>query len=182
MGSDDRGNHIPPEELNHIVEGGHYGWPFCYGQQEVDRKLNVAPMDTTREAYCAATRPSVLDYQAHSAPIGFLFYTADQFPAAYQGDAFIAFRGSWNRTPPSGYKVVRLKFADGKPAGFEDFLTGFLVDQNDIPEVNREHGVTYQFARIAGLAVAKDGSLLVADDSNGVIYRIAYTGDGRGNQ
>jgi glucose/arabinose dehydrogenase len=73
--------------------------------------------------------------------------------------------------------VVRLKFADGQPVAFEDFLTGFLVDENDIPEADREHGVTYQFARLAGLAIAKDGALLVADDANGVIYRIAYTGD-----
>ena len=177
MGTDERGNHLPPEELNHLVEGGHYGWPFCYGPQQVDRKLNVAPMGTTREAYCAATVPSVLGYQAHSAPIGFQFYTAAQFPAAYHGDAFIAFRGSWNRTPPAGYKVVRLKFVDGQPVAFEDFLTGFLVEENAIPEAQREPGVTYQFARLAGLAIATDGALLVADDANGVIYRIAYTGD-----
>ena len=134
-------------------------------------------MGTTREAYCAATVPSVLGYQAHSAPIGFQFYTAAQFPAAYHGDAFIALRGSWNRTPPAGYKVVRLKFADGQPVAFEDFLTGFLVEENAIPEAQREPGVTYQFARLAGVANAIDGALLVADDANGMIYRIAYTGD-----
>jgi glucose/arabinose dehydrogenase len=101
------------------------------------------------------------------AAIGFVFYTAEQFPPAYRGDAFVAMRGSWNRKPPTGYKVVRIRFENGEPVGFEDFLTGFLIDDG------RAH-----FARIAGLAVARDGALLVSDDTNGVIYRVSY----RGNQ
>ena len=133
MGSDWRGNHIPPEELNRIVEGGNYGWPFCYGDRQVDQHLNVAPKGTTREAYCAETLPPALTYTAHSAPIGLTFYTASQFPSDYQGDAFVAMLRSWNRTPPSGYKVVRIRFEDGTPVGVEDFLTGFLSTPRTYP-------------------------------------------------
>ena len=104
-----------------------------------------------------------LTYQAHSSPIAFLIYTADQFPADYQGDAFVAMRGSWNRGEATGYKVVRVQFENGQPTGFEDFITGWLM----------EDGMS-QFGRVAGLAVMPDGSLLVSDDSNGVIYRVSY--------
>jgi glucose/arabinose dehydrogenase len=97
-----------------------------------------------------------------------VFYTGSQFPPEYRNDAFVAMRGSWNRRPPTGYKVVRLRFQNGKPASFEDFLTGFLI------EGGRAH-----FGRLAGLAVARDGSLLVADDSNGIIYRVSYGNGGR---
>lgn len=108
----------------------------------------------------------MLEYTAHSAPIGMVFYTADQFPEDYRNDAFIAMRGSWNRNPPSGYKVVRLLFDEaGQPTGFEDFLTGFLIEEQ-----------VANFGRVAGLAVAADGSLLIAEDQNGIIYRVTYTG------
>jgi Raf kinase inhibitor-like YbhB/YbcL family protein len=93
------------------------------------------------------------------------FYRGGQLPAEYRGDAFAAMRGSWNRKPPSGYEVVRIRFEDGEPQAIEPFVTGFLVD---------EGGEVGQFARLAGLAVAPDGTLLVSDDENGVIYRISY--------
>jgi glucose/arabinose dehydrogenase len=92
-----------------------------------------------------------------------VFYTAAQFPSAYRGDAFITMHGSWNRYPPAGFKVVRLRFRHGQPVGFEDFLTGFLVEKG------RAH-----FGRVAGLVVAPDGALLVSDDANGTIYRITH--------
>ena len=94
-----------------------------------------------------------------------VFYTASQFPAAYRNDAFVAFHGSWNRAKPTGYKVVRIRFKEGKPVGFEDFLTGFLVTDDGLP---------YTFGRPAGLVVTKDGALLVGDDRNGMIYRVSY--------
>jgi glucose/arabinose dehydrogenase len=93
------------------------------------------------------------------------FYTGSQFPAEYRGDAFVAMRGSWNRREPVGYKVVRIRFENGTPRGFEDFLTGFLLD-----------GGQAMFGRPVGLAVARDGALLVSDDTGGVVYRIAYGG------
>jgi glucose/arabinose dehydrogenase len=182
MGSDWRGNTIPPEEINRIEAGAHYGWPFCFGNRHIDRWLNVAPPDRSRAAFCAATAPPAVTYTAHSSGIGFAFYTGTQFPADYQGDAFVALRGSWNRTPPSGYKVVRVRFEDGVPVRVEDFVTGFLVDPKrraKLLDGERAGGTpplpgqSYFFARLAGLIVAPDGALLVADDTNGVIYRIA---------
>jgi glucose/arabinose dehydrogenase len=161
-GTDERGNDVPPEELNRLQEGADYGWPYVFGKRQVDAAMEDPP-DTTKEKYAATTEPSVLEYQAHSAPIAMRFYGSDQFPAEYRGDAFVAMHGSWNRDPPTGYKVVRIRFDHGTPKGFEDFLTGFLV----------EHGKGH-FGRPAGLTVAKDGALLVSDDSNGIIYRVSY--------
>lgn len=164
-GSDWRGNDQPPEELNLIQAGGNYGWPWCYANKQVDPYIPNQPQGTTKEAYCAQTLAPALTYTAHSAPLDFLFYTAGQFPATYQGDAFVTMRGSWNREPPSGYKLVRLRFNNGWPVGFEDFMTGFLIDNGRA-----------QFGRPVGLAVAPYGSLFVTDDTNGVIYRISWAG------
>jgi len=167
QGTDWLGDDQPPEELNRIVDGGNYGWPWCYGKGEVNQVMSQKPENMTKEEYCATSEPSVLEYQAHSSPIQFIFYNATHFPAEYRNDAFITFRGSWNREPATGYKVVRVLFDDrGQPTGFEDFMTGFLSrDGNAF------------FARIAGLVVASDGSLLIGDDTNGVIYRVSYQGN-----
>jgi glucose/arabinose dehydrogenase len=162
-GSDDRGNDLPPEELNRIVESGDYGWPFCYGNKVVDPIANKPKSGGTKEERCEKSIAPVLTYQAHSAPIGMVFYTGSQFPAEFKHNAFVAMRGSWNRKPATGYKVVRIRFQDGKPVGFEDFVSGFLSADG------QSH-----FGRLAGIAVAKDGSLLFSDDANGVIYRVSY--------
>jgi len=161
-GSDDRGNDLPPEELNLIKEGADYGWPFCHSQNQVDEIANK-PKEGTKEERCAKAVAPALTYQAHSAPIGFLFYTGAQFPAEFRNDAFVAFRGSWNRAPATGYKVARVKFENGKPTRFEDFVSGFLV----------ENGKAH-FGRPAGLAMTKDGALLISDDTGGVIYRVSH--------
>lgn len=161
-GIDWLGDEEQKEEVNSIVAGGNYGWPYIYGEGKYnpgDRPQG----DTTYQQYLQLTTLPTLTYQAHSAPMQMAFYTGSQFPDAYRNDAFIAMRGSWNRSEPVGYKVVRLHFGDGQPARFEDFLTGFLLDNK------RNH-----FARLVGVAVHQDGSLLVSDDTNGVIYRIAY--------
>ncbi|WP_158044120.1 PQQ-dependent sugar dehydrogenase [Skermanella pratensis] len=167
MGSDWRGDDTPPDELNLIAEGKHYGWPWCWGDAQVDMHIPGEPQDAeSREAFCERTESPVLDYTAHASPLMMAFYTGDQFPEEYRGDAFVTFRGSWNRNPPSGYKVARLRFEDGRPAGFEDLVTGFLS----------EDGRTH-YARLAGITQALDGSLLFSDDTNGVIYRLSYSGD-----
>jgi Raf kinase inhibitor-like YbhB/YbcL family protein len=109
------------------------------------------------------SEPMVLGYTAHAAPMQMVFYTNGSFPAEYNGDAFVTMRGSWNRKPASGYEIVRVRFERGQPTSFEPFVTGFLTD----------NGTTH-IARPMGLAIARDGSLLMVDDANGVIYRVAY--------
>lgn len=164
-GTDWRGNDQPTEELNLIQKGQHYGWPFCWGDRQPDVYLSADPEGATKKEFCQKTQPPALTYTAHSAPLAMTFYTASQFPAQYRNDAFVTMRGSWNRNPPVGYKVVRLRYENGKPVAFEDFITGFL---------NQEKMT--QFGRPVGIATTPDGSLLFTDDTNGVIYRVSYTG------
>jgi glucose/arabinose dehydrogenase len=169
-GSDNRGDDTPPEELNWITQGANYGWPYCFGNQQIDLIIDE-PVDTTKEALCPTTSPASLVTQAHNAPIGLTFYDADVFPEEYRNDAFVAMHGSWNRLPATGYKVVRIEFdSDGNPVEFHDFVSGFLVNEG-----------TETFGRPAGITVAQDGSLLFTDDSGGVIYRVGYTVDEEGD-
>lgn len=163
-GIDLLGDEVQPEELNKLEQGKQYGWPHVYG------KGDIYPQSTpvgglTKEQWRDQSVPMVLGYTAHAAPMQMKFYSGTSFPAEYAGDAFATMRGSWNRNPASGYEIVRIHFENGQPKSIEPFLTGFLTD-----------GGKTHFARPVGLAVAKDGSLLMADDTNGVIYRVAYTG------
>lgn len=165
-GSDGRGDNIPPEELNLLEQGNHYGWPWVYGENQPDPVWEREQPETVSRFLDKAT-PAAMTYQAHSSPLGFVFYRSDMFPEKYRTGAFVPYRGSWNRCPPTGYKVAFVQFdSSGQPTGFEDFVTGFLMDDGQT-----------RFARLAGIAVAQDGALLVADDSNGVIYRISYEGE-----
>src|SRR5690606_31598666 len=105
--TDMRGDDRFPEELNRVQAGMHYGWPFCWGEQEVDEMLSAWPPDGQgRDEFCAETEPMVLGYQAHSAPLDLIFYDAGQFPQEYRGDAFVTMHGSWNRSQPVGYEVL----------------------------------------------------------------------------
>lgn len=163
-GIDDLGDDQQPEELNLIQRGKQYGWPHAFGVNGIHPQT-TPPGEITKAQWLAASTPMVLGYTAHSAPMTLVFYSGGNFPAEYQGDALVAMRGSWNRKPASGYEVVRIRFQDGKPLAFEPFVTGFLTDD----------GLKH-IARPVGLAMLKDGSLLLSDDGNGTIYRIAYTG------
>jgi len=165
-GIDWLGDNEQHEELNHIVQGKQYGWPYIYD----DGKFNPQdepPGDISLQEWAARSVNPVGFYTPHAAPMQLAFYTGTQFPNEYRGDAFIAFRGSWNRKPPSGYEVARVHFEGGKPVSFEAFAQGFLSREDD-------HWVHH--GRLVGLAQTKDGALLLGDDTNGVIYRIAYTG------
>jgi glucose/arabinose dehydrogenase len=166
-GSDARGDEQPPEELNRINADTHYGWPWCFADKQPDIYLPAPPpAGIGLQPFCQSTVGPVLTYTAHAAPIGMTFYSGEQFPDEYVNDAFIAMRGSWNRMPPVGYEVVRLHFdEDGQPVEFEPFLTGFLIEEE-----------LANIGRIAGIAVAADGSLLISEDQNGVIYRVSYSG------
>jgi glucose/arabinose dehydrogenase len=113
----------------------------------------------------SAIIPEVL-FEAHSASLGATFYTGSMFPSEYRNDAFVAFHGSWNRSLRTGYKVVRVRFRDGKPAGgYEDFLTGFLLDEG-----NRD-----VWGRPVSVLVARDGALLVSDDGGHRVWRVSYS-------
>jgi glucose/arabinose dehydrogenase len=146
---------LPPEEINILQDGGDYGWPYCYG----DRIPNPEYHDAAR---CAKTIPPALEMQAHSAPLGITFLTnATQLPADMRGDALVAFHGSWNRTTPTGAKVVRIHVRNGKPVSYDDFITGWQR-----PDGSR-------WGRPVDLLVLRDGSVLISDDASGEIVRIA---------
>ncbi|MGK9054246.1 YbhB/YbcL family Raf kinase inhibitor-like protein [Neorhizobium petrolearium] len=153
------------EEVNRIEQGKQYGWPYVYGMGEFNPQDNP-PEGMTLEQWAKQSAEPELGYTAHSAPMQMAFYDGDAFPEEYRGDAFVAMRGSWNRRPPSGYEVLRIDFENGKPVGTEHFLEGFLIQQQD-------GGYGY-LARLAGIAVGADGALYVADDDNGVIYRVSH--------
>jgi glucose/arabinose dehydrogenase len=154
---DELGDDTPFEYATDVREGAFYGWPWYYiGSHEDPRKKGQRP-----DLKGSVTVPSVL-MQAHSAPLQIVFYEANVFPAEYKGSAFVTLHGSWNRGRRTGYKVVRLRFANGKPTGeYEDFMTGFVISDAKV------------WGRPVGLAVAKDGSLLVTEDGNGTIWRVS---------
>ncbi len=162
LGDDDQ-----PEELNRIEQGKKYGWPYIYAEGK-ENPQDEPPGEITMDEWKRSSENPVVTYTAHAAPMQMAFYAGKQFPAEYRGDAFIAMRGSWNRRPPSGYEVVRIRFENGEAKAIEPFLTGFLQEKD---------GAFAQSARLAGVAIAADGALLVADDENGVIYRVAFTGE-----
>jgi glucose/arabinose dehydrogenase len=162
---DGLGDNLPSDYLVHVQQGGFYGWPYAYiGNHPQPGFANLAP-----DKVGASLTPDLL-FQAHSSVLDLVFYEGDQFPAEYKGSLFVALKGSWNRSEPTGYKVVLVPFKDGKPLGsYENFATGFWVSGESRAEV---------WGRPAALAVAKDGALLVGDDTGGTIWRISYTGKG----
>ena len=160
---DGLGDNLPSDYLIRVQQGGFYGWPYAYiGKHPQPGFAQLAP-----DKVEATITPDLL-FQAHSSLLDLVFYEADQFPAEYKGSLFVALKGSWNRSIPTGYKVVRVPFKDGRPEGYyENFATGFWASGEQRAEV---------WGRPAALAVAKDGSLLVADDTGGTIWRISYKG------
>ncbi len=156
------GDNLPPDYVTHVEEGKFYGWPYFYiGGHPDPRVSGKAPVPAAQ-----VTVPDVL-IQAHSAPLGIAFYTGTQFPPEYRGDLFVALHGSWNRSQKTGYKLIRVKMRDGRATGeYEDFVTGFVVSNGQV------------WGRPVGVAVARDGALLMSDDESGTVWRIAYTGTG----
>ena len=147
---------LPPDEINILQDGGDYGWPYCYGN-----RIPSPDKEYHDPARCARTVPPALEIQAHSAPLGITFLDrATTFPAAWRGDAMVALHGSWNRSAPTGAKLVRIRIRDGKPVSYEDFITGWQG-----PNGRR-------WGRPVDVVVHTDGSLLISDDAAGAIYRV----------
>ena len=158
-GRDLLGDDLPPETIYRVAEGADYGWPFCHNGHLIDPDLG-------QEGDCDGVPRPLVEMQAHSAPLGIVFYNGQMFPAEYQDDLFIAFHGSWNRSEATGYKIVRLPFENGQAqAAVEDFATGWLEESGTVS------------GRPVGLAVGGDGALFVSDDKAGKIYRISYRGE-----
>ena len=156
---DKLGDDLVPDYFTSVKDGGFYGWPYFYFGKHPDPRWKIT-------AQMEAMEVKAPDYAlgAHTASLGLAFYAVKAFPDKYQGAAFIGQHGSWNRSAFAGYKVIFVPFKDGKPAGAaQDFLTGFIKDE--------AAGEVY--GRPVGVAVAKDGSLLVADDAGNAIWRVA---------
>jgi glucose/arabinose dehydrogenase len=156
---DGLGDDLVPDYLTQVQDGGFYGWPYAYIGAHQDPNN-----PQRRELVKKTVTPDVL-FQAHSAPMDVVFYQGQMFPKEYQGDALVSFHGSWNRSKRTGYKIVRLHFQGGKPAGgYDDFITGWMLSP-DSSEV---------WGRPVGMLVLKDGSLLIADDGADKIWRVTY--------
>ena len=158
---DGLGDDLVPDYVTSVKEGGFYGWPYSYiGQNEEPRRKGENP-----ELVKKAIVPDVL-LTSHSAALGIVFYSGKMFPKEYSGDAFVALHGSWNRQKLTGYKIIRVRFKDGKLVGnrYEDFLSGWLPNE-DSNEV---------WGRPVGLLVAADGSLLITDDGANKVWRVSY--------
>jgi glucose/arabinose dehydrogenase len=151
------GDNLPPDYATRVVPGAFYGWPWYYtGAHEDPRHKGERPDLAEKTAV-----PDVL-IQPHSAPLGITFYEGSQFPAEFRGDAFVALHGSWNRSKFAGYKIIRLRFSDGKPTGvYEDFVTGFVIDDSKV------------WGRPVDVTQAPDGALLRGSEGRARDRKIA---------
>ncbi|HUI97247.1 MAG TPA: sorbosone dehydrogenase family protein [Xanthobacteraceae bacterium] len=157
---DGLGDDLVPDYVTRVRDRSFFGWPWYYIGAHPDPGHPGARPDLKDKI----TVPDIL-LQAHSASLHLAFYAGTQFPADYRGDAFVAEHGSWNRAKRTGYKVIRIHLNDGVPSGeYEDFLTGFVVDDSSV------------WGRPVGVTVAHDGALLVSEDANGTIWRVTYGG------
>lgn len=168
MGRDNLGDDLPPDEINIIKQGGDYGWPICYGKNVHDTNFdkNVYVRDP-----CADKISSYIDIPAHSAPLGLAFVPEEGWPQNYWYNLFVAYHGSWNRSEPTGYKIVRIKLDDkGNYLGTEDFITGWLT-KNGALGLGRSPSA---LGRPVDILVQPGGLMYVTDDKAGVVYKITY--------
>lgn len=161
MGRDNLGDDVPPDEINKIENGKDYGWPYCYGKNIHDNEFDNKKGDVTTDNVCEALGKvgSVIDHPAHSAPLG-LAVVPSRWPQEYQGNLLVAYHGSWNRTSPTGYKIVRIKRnAKGERVGMDDFISGWLSSSST-------------FGRPVDVVFSKEGSLFITDDKAGKVYKV----------
>jgi glucose/arabinose dehydrogenase len=158
------GDDLVPDYLVAVKDSAFYGWPFAYLGTHPDPRRNGERADLVQKTL----EPDLL-FAAHSAVLGLAFYEGSMFPADYRGDAFVAMHGSWNRNERTGYKIVRVRFKDGRPVGgYDDFITGWMRDPRS-QEV---------WGRPVGLLVLPDGSLLVTDDGAKKVWRVTWSAGG----
>jgi glucose/arabinose dehydrogenase len=163
----------PAEYLVRATDGSNFGWPYCF-YSNAEKRLVTNPEyggDGKKSDRCGSFTPPAVAFPGHWAPDDLLFYTGTQFPKQYQGGAFVAFHGSWNRAPlpQGGYNVTFVPFSGGKPGARETFADGFAGKS---PLSNPDDAA----ARPAGLAIGPDGSLYIAEDAKGRVWRVIYTG------
>lgn len=156
MGRDNLGDNIPPDEIDIIKQGQDYGWPRCYGARIHDTNFDKSSTDP-----CGNTTLPIFEVPAHSAPLGLTFINSRQFPADWQGDLLVAYHGSWNRSVPDGYKVVRLNVEGNKITGAQDFMTGFINGR-------------IVSARPVDVTFDKSGNLYLSDDRASSVYIIQH--------
>jgi len=162
-GRDQLGDDLPPDELNHAARPGqHFGYPYCHGGDLPDPDFGARNR-------CNEFTPPARQLAPHAAALGMRFYTGNQFPVQYHNQVFIAEHGSWNRSKKIGYRVSLVRLQDGKAVAYESFASGWLQGET-------------AWGRPADVLVLPDGSLLVADDQAGAIYRITHGGERRAGQ
>jgi glucose/arabinose dehydrogenase len=152
MGRDLLGDNLPPDEINILTRGADYGWPECYGK-------NLRDNSFSSNASCDSSTASLFDLPAHSAPLG-LSFVPDAWPSPYAGKLLVAFHGSWNRTTPTGYKIVML---DPKTGGMTDFISGWLKLPKD------------SYGRPVDVIFDSKGSLFISDDKANAVYKVTLT-------
>ena len=158
---DELGDHLVPDYVTRVEDGGFYGWPWYYIGSHQDPRHQGKRPDLKDKVIV----PDVL-LQSHSASLAMTFYVGRQFPSDYRLDAFAAEHGSWNRTRRTGYKVVRIPLKNGRATGeYEDFMTGFVTPDGNV------------WGRPVGVAVARDGALIVTDDGSNTVWRVSYVGN-----
>lgn len=161
-GRDYMGDDLPPDELNKWTKKGqHFGYPFCHAGDVPDPKL-------AGDKQCKQFVAPEWKFKAHMAPLGMRFYTGKQFPKHYRNQLFVAQHGSWNRSKPHGYRIALVEFKDGKAVSEKAFISGWLTKDDKV------------LGRPTDILQMTDGSLLIADDTLGVIYRVTYDKDERG--
>ncbi len=157
-GRDWMGDNQPPETIYRVTQGDDAGWPRCHAARIEDPEYG-------KSGACEGVLEPAVEMQAHSAPLGLTFYTGTQFPETYRGNMFVAFHGSWNRSIPTGYKIVHISMDADNPGPVQDFAAGWLRDDGS------------DWGRPVDVLTGADGSLFVSDDAGGKIYRIFYAGE-----
>ena len=159
MGRDGLGDDLPPDEINIIAEGKDYGWPYCYGNQV--RDMDFRPKSD--QDYCPDTIPAKIELQAHSAPLGLAFVPEEGWPEDMRLDLIVAYHGSWDRSEPVGYSLVRFKLDDQRNViGSEDFISGWLTAEGE------------KLGRPVDILIQPGGIMYITDDKRGAIYKVTY--------